>query len=90
MICEPLAGQCFVTIGDQHTWLDWDFVVVDLVENIYPEAESITLVQDKLPAHKPSALYELFEPEESNVSWINLSSSSLLNLAVGLTLSKLN
>ena len=95
MVCEPLTGQRFVTVRDQHTRFDWATVVADLVENRYPEADKITLVQDNLSAHKPSALYELFEPDRAKSildklefvftpkhgSWLNIAEIELSVLA---------
>ena len=95
MVCEPLAGRRFVTVRDHHTRLDWATVVADLVENIYPEADKLTLVQDNLSAHNPSALYELFEPERAkrildkleviftpkHGSWLNIAEIELSVLA---------
>ena len=65
MIAEPLSGTREVTIRDSHNRLDWAQTVSHIVENMYPNAEKITLVQDNLSAHKKSALYELFEPERA-------------------------
>ena len=65
LVCEPLMGQRYVTIRDNHDRLDWATVVADTVENKYAEAQQVTLVQDNLSAHKPSAMYELFEPERA-------------------------
>jgi hypothetical protein len=65
LVCEPLVGQRYVTIRDNHDRLDWAIVVADTVENKYAQAEKITLVQDNLSAHKPSAMYELFEPQRA-------------------------
>lgn len=48
---------------DTHDRLQWATVVADLVENKYAAACRITLVQDNLSAHKPSAMYQLFEPQ---------------------------
>jgi hypothetical protein len=95
MVCEPLTGQRFVTVRDQHTRFDWASVVADLVENRYPEANKITLIQDNLSAHKPSALYELFEPDRAkwildklefvftpkHGSWLNIAEIELSVLA---------
>jgi transposase len=62
MVAEPLGGRREVLVTDQHTRLDWAKVVAHVVEDMYPAAKKVTLVQDNLSAHKPSALYELFEP----------------------------
>lgn len=65
MITEPLGGRREVIIKDQHTRLDWAEVVAHVIEDMYPDAEKVTLVQDNLSAHKKSALYEVFEPERA-------------------------
>lgn len=65
MVVDPLGGRREVVIRDQHTRLDWAEVVAYIVEEMYPAAEKITLIQDHLSAHKKSALYELFPPERA-------------------------
>ena len=65
MIVEPLAGIREVIIKDSHNRLDWAQTVAHIVEDMYPSAEKITLVEDNLSAHKKSALYELFEPKRA-------------------------
>ncbi len=91
MVVEPLAGRREVTVTDQHTRLDWGKVVAHIVEEMYPSADRITLVQDNLSAHKKSALYELFEPERARAildkiefvftpkhgSWLNIAEIEL-------------
>jgi transposase len=62
MVAEPLGGRREVLVTDQHTRLDWAKVIAHVVEDMYPTAKKVTIVQDNLSAHKPSALYELFEP----------------------------
>lgn len=42
--------------------MEWAKIVADLVENQYRAATKLTLVQDNLKAHKPAAMYEVFEP----------------------------
>jgi transposase len=91
MVVEPLAGRREVLVKDQHTRLDWAEVVAHVVEEIYPTAKKITLVQDNLSAHKKSAFYELFEPERARAiveklefvftpkhgSWLNIAEIEL-------------
>ncbi|MCP4392764.1 MAG: IS630 family transposase [Alphaproteobacteria bacterium] len=91
MIVEPLGGRREVHVRDTHTRLDWAEMIAYIVEEMYPDAEKITLVQDNLAAHKKSALYELFEPERArNIlkkiefiftpkhgSWLNIAESEL-------------
>jgi transposase len=91
MVVEPLAGRREVLVKDQHTRLDWAEVVAHVVEEMYPSAKKITLVQDNLSAHKKSAFYELFEPERARAiveklevvftpkhgSWLNIAEIEL-------------
>jgi hypothetical protein len=95
LVCEPLVGQRYITLRDNHDRLDWATVVADIVETHYAQAEQVTLVQDNLSAHKPSALYELFEPERArrildkiefvytpkHGSWLNMAEIELSVLA---------
>lgn len=91
MITEPLGGRREVIIKDQHTRPDWADVAAHVIEDMYPDAEKVTLVQDSLSAHKKSALYEVFEPERAgNIlkkaefvftpkhgSWLNIAETEL-------------
>lgn len=91
MVSEPLAGRRSVSVQDCHNRLVWGTIVADVVENQYPAAEKITLVQDNLSAHKPYAMYELFEPERAKAildkiefvytpkhgSWLNMAEIEL-------------
>lgn len=91
MVVEPLGGRREVLVKDQHTRRDWAEVVAHIVEEMYPTAEKITIIQDNLSAHKKSALYELFEPERARAilekitfvftpkhgSWLNIAEIEL-------------
>lgn len=62
-------------------------MVRHIAEEMYPAAERITIVQDNLAAHKPSALYETmaeekarrilrrleFVPPSKHGSWLNVA-----------------
>lgn len=91
MVVEPLAGRREVLVKDQHTRLDWAEVVAHVVEEMYPTAKQLTLIQDNLSAHKMSAFYERFEPERARAmvkkldcvftpkhgSWLNIAEIEL-------------
>jgi hypothetical protein len=91
MVVEPLGGRREVLVQDQHTRLEWAAVVAHVVEEMYPAASKITLMQDNLSAHKKSALYELFPPERARAildklefmftpkhgSWLNIAEIEL-------------
>lgn len=65
MLAEPLGGYRKVLVKESQDRLTWARVVAHLVEDLYPSAERITLVQDNLSAHTVSALYEVFEAERA-------------------------
>jgi transposase len=87
MLFEPLAGKRKVEVRDSNNRLEWAKIVADLVENQYATATKITLVQDNLKAHKPAAMYEVFEPARAKAildkiefvftpkhgSWLNMA-----------------
>jgi hypothetical protein len=95
MIVEPLGGRREVFVRDHHTRLEWAEMVAYIAEEMYPNAEMITLVEDNLKAHKKSALYELFTPERAREilrriefvftpkhgSWLNIAECELSVLA---------
>jgi hypothetical protein len=65
MVREPLAGRRRVTVTEHRTKVDWAQVIKTAVDEWYPAAERIVLVQDNLNTHTPAALYEAFAPEEA-------------------------
>lgn len=91
MIVEPLGGRREVVVTDTHDRLQWAKVVAHIVEEMYPGASKITLVEDNLSAHKKAALYEVFEPQRArNIlnrlefirtpthgSWLNIAECEL-------------
>lgn len=91
MICEPLAGQRQVLVKTSHDRHCWGQAIAFIAEDLYPEAEKITIVQDNLSAHQPWALYELFPPQQARAilkriefvhtpkhgSWLNIAEIEL-------------
>ena len=91
MCFEPLAGKRSITVVDTHDRIQWATIVADLVENKYPGAQRLTLVEDNLSAHKPSAMYEIFGPQRTKAildkielvftpkhgSWLNMAEIEL-------------
>lgn len=87
MLFEPLAGKRKVEVRESNNRFEWAKIVADLVEEQYAAATKITLVQDNLKAHKPAAMYEVFEPERAKAildkiefvftpkhgSWLNMA-----------------
>jgi hypothetical protein len=65
VMVEPQAGWRHVAVTEQRTMQDYAKVVRWLVDEVYPQAEYIRLVQDNLNTHTPAALYETFPPAEA-------------------------
>jgi hypothetical protein len=59
---QPLAGWRKVLITDRRTKIDFAGCTRHLVDEVFPEAESIVLVLDNLNTQPPTSLYEAFEP----------------------------
>lgn len=62
---EPLRGYRHITPTDRRTKQDYAQVIKWLVDEAYPDAEVICLVQDNLNTHLPGSLYDAFEPVEA-------------------------
>ncbi len=91
MVCEPLGARREVRVEPSQDRLAWARTVAHMAETMYPEAARITLVQDNLSAHKPSALYEILPPERARAilrrlevvntpahgSWLNIAEIEL-------------
>ena len=65
MVCEPLRGQRDIFVRESHGRLNWAETVRYVAEEMYPQAQKITLVEDNLSTHKPSALYEILPAERA-------------------------
>lgn len=63
MAFEPLVGQRFVAVKDNHKGTTWVSVIADLLDGPYTNCQKMTLVGDNLSAHKPSAFYNVFSAE---------------------------
>jgi hypothetical protein len=91
MIVEALGGRREVHIEDNHSGLIYAKIIAYIVEQMYPDAIKITIVEDNLSAHKLACLYELYEPKRArNIikkveiirtpkhgSWLNIAESEL-------------
>jgi hypothetical protein len=65
VLVEPLAGWRHVTVTEHRTERDYAEVLRYLVEERYPDAERICVVQDNLNTHTAGALYEAFPPKQA-------------------------
>jgi len=69
MVNEPLKGNRMVKITERKTKKDWAVLIKEISDKLYKDAKKITLVMDNLNTHKPSSLYEVFEPKEAKRIW---------------------
>ena len=69
MANEPLKGKRLVEVTATKTKKDWAVFVKRIADEMYPEAEKITLVMDNFKTHAASAFYEAFEPQEAKRVW---------------------
>lgn len=65
MVFEPLAGQRRVQVTARRTAVDFAHLIREVVDEPYPQAETIVLVMDTLNTHKPASLSEAFPPAEA-------------------------
>jgi hypothetical protein len=91
MVVEALAGRREVFVEENHKGETYAKIVAHIVEQMYPDAKKITLVEDNLSAHKLAALYEVFTPARARAiidklevirtpkhgSWLNIAECEL-------------
>ncbi len=65
MLCNPIEGWRTVEVTERRTAIDYAQLLKKLVDDYYPEAYLITVVQDNLNTHTPASLYKAFEPSEA-------------------------
>ena len=66
---EPLAGKRYLEVTERKTKADWAKFIKRIADEWYPDAPKIALVMDNFGTHKPSALYEVYEPKEAKRIW---------------------
>ncbi|QHT68055.1 IS630 family transposase [Rhodocytophaga rosea] len=91
MVFELLAGKRYCFVEENHNRFTWVKIVSQLLDTIYKDCRKITLVEDNLSAHKPSAFYEVYQPEKAKAyldriefvftpthgSWLNMAEIEL-------------
>ena len=65
MFFEPLTGWRHVEVTNQRTAIDYAHQMKYLVDERYPQAEKIGVIQDQLNTHVRASLYKAFEPSEA-------------------------
>jgi hypothetical protein len=97
MLTEPLAGWRYTIALERRTMQDWANVVKFLCDEIYPNAETVVLVEDNLNTHTIASLYTTFQPDEAlrlakklelhftpkYGSWLNIAETELSALQTG-------
>ena len=87
VMVEPKGGYRHVMVRERRTDQDYAQCLKWLVDEGYPEAKYIEVVQDNLNTHKAASLYETFAPEEArrilrklhfhftpkHASWLNMA-----------------
>lgn len=88
---EPRRGWRQVFVRDRRTKVDWARCVRVILNEVYPDALCVRLVQDNLNTHTLASLYEAFLPEEArrlarrlelhytpkHGSWLNMAETEL-------------
>ena len=83
MMCAPLRGWRHVQVTTRRTRQDYARCVRALVEEEYPKAKKIRLVQDNLNTHDGASLYEAFPPQKARRILDNIEFITRPNMAVG-------
>ena len=65
MFIEPLAGYRHVAITERRTRQDFAHQMKWLVDEAYPEADTVRVVLDNLNTHRLGSLYVAFVPDEA-------------------------
>lgn len=66
---EPLQGKRYIEVTRRKTKKDWARFIKQIADDWYKDAPKIILIMDNLSTHKPSALYEAFDPSEAKRLW---------------------
>jgi len=91
MVAQPLTGRIQVKVTSRRTKIDWAELMKTVVDDYYPAAGTMVLVQDNLNTHDKSSLYEAFPPAEAkriadqleihytpkHGSWLNIAECEL-------------
>ena len=83
LVCEPLVGQRYVTIRDNHDRLDWATVVADTVENKYERHNKSLWCKITYRLINPAQCMNYLSQNGPEGSWIRSNLSTPLSTAVG-------
>ena len=65
MSFEPLGGWRHVKVTEHRKAVDFAYLLEELVDVHYPEADKVVLVMDNLNTHSEASLYKAFPPEKA-------------------------
>ena len=65
LFTAPFEGWRRVSVRERRTAIDWAEEVKHLLDEVYPDAERVTLVCDNLNTHRLTSLYKAFPAEEA-------------------------
>ena len=65
LFTNPFQAWRCVSVRERRTAIDWAEEVKCLLEEVYPDAERVTLVCDNLNTHKIASFYKAFPAEEA-------------------------
>jgi transposase len=96
MFTEPLGGWRHVVALKTRKKGDFAFLMREISDRYYPEAEKILLVADNLNTHNRATFYEAFEPKiayelahrfefhytPKHGSWLNIAEAELSSLSI--------
>jgi hypothetical protein len=96
MFFQPLGNWRRVSVRERRTQIDWAEEVAHLLDEDYPDAEVVVLVNDNLNTHTIASLYERFPAERARAyakrleihytpkhgSWLNAAESEFSVLTV--------
>jgi hypothetical protein len=91
IVFAPLLGQRWTRVTKRRTYKDWAYLIRDIVDVLFPDADRVILVMDNLNTHVGGALYEAFPPTEArrildkleihytpkHGSWLNMAETEL-------------
>jgi hypothetical protein len=94
IVCEPLTGWRYVEVRKQRTKVDYA-QFMEKVSEMFPQAETIRVVQDNLNTHTYGSFYENFHAEKArrlknlfefhytpkHASWLNMAEIELSALS---------
>lgn len=65
MCFAPFQNWRHVKVTEHRTKADWAACIRELVDEHFPDATRIIVIEDHLNTHNPAVLYEVFEPAEA-------------------------